>query len=115
MSLKDGLVLAINLLLGDKNSKRVCAKRLKEVVSVLSPSRFSPLRSEVRTDNLVIKLFNAILVASKTVEEATTSLSAKAGVKDEAKSRKEKDNIMGRGGKEKPLTQESFLDLVRKG
>ncbi|KAK1924487.1 hypothetical protein DB88DRAFT_490583 [Papiliotrema laurentii] len=64
----------------------------------------------------VIKLFNAILVASKTAEEATTSLSARAGVKDEKpKGKKEKDNIMGRGGKAAPLTQESFLDLVRKG
>jgi hypothetical protein len=56
------------------------------------------------------------LVASKNAEAATTSLSAKAGVKDErTTSKKEKDNIMGRGGKEGVLTQESFLDLVRKG
>lgn len=64
----------------------------------------------------MIKLFNAILVAAKNAEEATTSLSAKAGVKDErGKGKKEKDNIMGRGGREGVLTQESFLDMVRKG
>ncbi|ORY23130.1 Rrp15p-domain-containing protein [Naematelia encephala] len=63
----------------------------------------------------VLKLFNAILVASKNAEAATTSLSAKAGVRDEAAKRKEKDNVLGRGGKEAALTKESFLDLVRKG
>ncbi|KAL1409074.1 hypothetical protein Q8F55_005898 [Vanrija albida] len=64
----------------------------------------------------VIKLFNAILVASKNAEVAATTLSAKAGLKPEApKSRKEKDNILGRGGREDVLTKESFLDLVRKG
>lgn len=65
----------------------------------------------------MIKLFNAILIAAKNAEAATTSLSAKAGVKDEAwkGGKREKDNIMGRGGKEAGLTQESFLDLVRKG
>ncbi|TXT10764.1 hypothetical protein VHUM_02269 [Vanrija humicola] len=64
----------------------------------------------------VIKLFNAILVASKNAEAAATTLSAKAGLKPEApKSRKEKDNILGRGGREDVLTKESFLDLVRKG
>ena len=64
----------------------------------------------------VIKLFNAILIAAKNAEAATTSLSAKAGVKDEPmRGKKEKDNVMGRGNKDDVLTQETFLDLVRKG
>ena len=64
----------------------------------------------------VIKLFNAILIASKNAEAAAKTLSQKAGLKPEApKSKKEKDNILGRGGREDVLTKESFLDLVRKG
>ncbi|KAK8858936.1 hypothetical protein IAR55_003167 [Kwoniella newhampshirensis] len=64
----------------------------------------------------VIKLFNAILLASKNAEEATTSLSAQAKLKpDGPKNKKEKDNILGRGGKEDVLTKETFLDMVRKG
>lgn len=67
-------------------------------------------------DSPVIKLFNAILVASKNAEAAAKTLSDKAGLKPEApKSRKEKDNILGRGGKDDVLTKESFLDLVRRG
>jgi hypothetical protein len=64
----------------------------------------------------VIKLFNAILVASKSTEEVLTSqpLSARAGVKAEKAKSGEKDNVLGRGGKEE-LTKERFLDLVRKG
>jgi hypothetical protein len=64
----------------------------------------------------VIKLFNAILVASKNAEAAAKTLSQKAGLKPEAaKNKKEKDNILGRGAREDVLTKESFLDLVRKG
>ncbi|WWC89602.1 uncharacterized protein L201_004527 [Kwoniella dendrophila CBS 6074] len=64
----------------------------------------------------VIKLFNAILLASKNSEAAITSLSAQAKVKPEIGKRKEKDNILGRGGqKDDVLTKESFLDMVRKG
>lgn len=64
----------------------------------------------------VIKLFNAILVASKNAEEAAVTLSQKAGVKPEApRNKKERDNILGRGAREDVLTKESFLDLVRKG
>lgn len=63
----------------------------------------------------VIKLFNAILVASKNAEVAATTLAQKAGIKPEAaKNRKEKDNILGRAGQE-TLTKEGFLDLVRRG
>lgn len=63
----------------------------------------------------VIKLFNAILVASKNAEAAATTLAQQAGLKPEApKNRKERDNIIGRGAQEQ-LTSESFLDLVRKG
>lgn len=61
----------------------------------------------------VIKLFNAILSASKAAEEGQTTAEA-AGWKDEKIKRKEKDNILGRGGKE-ALTKEGFLDMVRKG
>ncbi|WWD02688.1 hypothetical protein V865_000729 [Kwoniella europaea PYCC6329] len=64
----------------------------------------------------VIKLFNAILLASKNSEAAMTSLSAQAKLKPEVGKKKEKDNILGRGGnKEDVLTKESFLDMVRKG
>ncbi|KLT38481.1 hypothetical protein CC85DRAFT_331573 [Cutaneotrichosporon oleaginosum] len=63
----------------------------------------------------VIKLFNAILVASKNAEAQATTLAQKAGVKPEApKNKREKDNILGRGGQE-TLTKEGFLDLVRRG
>ncbi|EIW70923.1 hypothetical protein TREMEDRAFT_43454 [Tremella mesenterica DSM 1558] len=64
----------------------------------------------------VIKLFNAILVASKNAESTPTpqSLAEQVGVKD-TKKRKEKDNVLGRGGKEGQLTSERFLDLVRNG
>ncbi|WVN87244.1 uncharacterized protein L203_102421 [Cryptococcus depauperatus CBS 7841] len=63
----------------------------------------------------VVKLFNAILVASKTAEAAQTALADKARVRPEAAKKKEKDNILGRGGKEDVLTKESFLEMVRKG
>ena len=63
--------------------------------------------------NLVIKLFNAILVASRNAEEATGGLASKAGVREEVG--KGKDNLLGRGGREGGLTKEGFLDLVRKG
>ncbi|WVR07305.1 hypothetical protein IAU60_004346 [Kwoniella sp. DSM 27419] len=63
----------------------------------------------------VIKLFNAILQASKNAEAATGGLSAQAGLKPDVGKKKEKDNILGRGGKEDVLTKESFLDMVRKG
>ncbi|KAL0242185.1 hypothetical protein I308_105814 [Cryptococcus tetragattii IND107] len=63
----------------------------------------------------VVKLFNAILVASKNAEAAQTTLSEKARIKPEAAKKKEKDNILGRGGKEDVLTKESFLEMVRKG
>lgn len=64
----------------------------------------------------VIKLFNAILVAARNSEAAHTSLAAKAGVREEQGKKREKDNVLGRGAaKEGVLTQESFLDLVRKG
>jgi hypothetical protein len=63
----------------------------------------------------VIKLFNAILVASKNAEAQAVTLAQKAGVKPEAaKNKKEKDNILGRGGQD-TLTKEGFLDLVRRG
>lgn len=63
----------------------------------------------------MVKLFNAILVASKNAEAAQTTLSEKARIKPEAAKKKEKDNILGRGGKEDALTKESFLEMVRKG
>lgn len=59
----------------------------------------------------VIKLFNAILAASKNTE--SQSLADQAGVREERKT-KERDNVLGRGGKER-LTKEGFLDMVRKG
>jgi len=65
------------------------------------------------TDRPVIKLFNAILSASK-VNDESQSLADQVGLKDEKTRRKEKDNILGRGGKE-VLTKENFLDMVRKG
>ena len=63
----------------------------------------------------MIKLFNAILVASKNAEEASTTLSSKAGLKEPAGRRKEKDNLLGRGKDKGELTKEGFLDLVRRG
>ncbi|GFZ44260.1 hypothetical protein JCM24511_01982 [Saitozyma sp. JCM 24511] len=64
----------------------------------------------------VIKLFNAILLASRTTEEslATQSLSVRAGLKAEKGKKGERDNELGRGGREE-LTKEGFLDLVRRG
>lgn len=62
----------------------------------------------------MIKLFNAILVASKNSEAADLPLSVRAGVKHDKGKKNEKDNVLGRGGREE-LTKESFLDLVRKG
>ena len=63
----------------------------------------------------MIKLFNAILVASKNAESTAQPLSVQAGVKDLKRKTKEKDNILGRGGKETQMTSEKFLDLVRQG
>jgi hypothetical protein len=60
----------------------------------------------------VIKLFNAILSASKVNEEGQQALADQVGFKDEKTKRKEKDNILGRGGKE---VKENFLDMVRNG
>ncbi|KAL7418794.1 hypothetical protein Q5752_006477 [Cryptotrichosporon argae] len=65
----------------------------------------------------VIKLFNAILTASRQTEEAAAALplSARAGLKPEArKNKKERDNVLGRGARDE-LTKEGFLDLVRSG
>jgi hypothetical protein len=64
--------------------------------------------------SIVIKLFNAILSASKVNEEGQQALADQVGFKDEKTKRKEKDNILGRGGKE-VLTKENFLDMVRNG
>jgi hypothetical protein len=36
------------------------------------------------------------------------------GLQDEKTKKREKDNILGRGGKER-LTKEGFLDMVRNG
>ena len=66
----------------------------------------------------VVKLFNAILVASKTAEANGKSLADKAGVKAERGRKREKDNVLGRGAtaeEGQALTSESFLDLVRMG
>jgi len=68
----------------------------------------------------VIKLFNAILSASKTAEAQATShslsLADQVGVrdKDPKAGKKERDNVLGRGGKG-GLTKEGFLDMVRRG
>ncbi len=59
---------------------------------------------------LVVKLFNAILVASQTNPANPADL-----VNNERKSKKEKDNILGRGGKEERLTKEGFLDMIKAG
>lgn len=68
----------------------------------------------------MIKLFNAILTASR-MDEANApddpaAVIAKtaeaAGVKGYGK--KDKGNIMGRGNREE-LTKEGFLDLVKRG
>jgi hypothetical protein len=62
----------------------------------------------------VIKLFNAILSASKATEQEGLGMPEPAGMADEKTKKREKDNILGRGGKE-VLTKEGFLDMVRKG
>lgn len=58
----------------------------------------------------MVKLFNAILVASQTNPANPADL-----VNNERKSKKEKDNILGRGGKEERLTKEGFLDMIKAG
>lgn len=111
-----------------RNSSEVSERLLREEVSLfpVSPSHFLPSLTPCRssrtwdwcvlreyTDKPVIKLFNAILSASK-VNDESQSLADQVGLKDEKTRRKEKDNILGRGGKE-VLTKENFLDMVRKG
>lgn len=59
----------------------------------------------------VIKLFNTILAASS----AHPTLTGSAAVNNERQSRKEKDNVLGRGGKEERLTKEGFLDMIKSG
>ena len=93
-----------------RSLRRVCGRPLSEEVRI----SFLALCQDATLIS-VIKLFNAILVASKNAEAAKTTLAAKAGVKPEVGKRKEKDNVLGRGGKDAGLTQEGFLDLVRKG
>lgn len=73
----------------------------------------------MQAKNAVIKLFNAILTASRengtpdAVASTTLAKSAAlSGVKGYGK--KDKDNILGRGNKEE-LTKEGFLELVKKG
>ncbi len=65
----------------------------------------------------MIKLFNAILVATRNAEELTPGgLSKGSGLKDEVRRKREKDNLLGRGKEVgEVLTKEGFLDLVRRG
>jgi hypothetical protein len=62
----------------------------------------------------VIKLFNAILSASKAADQEGLGMPDPIAMQDERTKKREKDNILGRGGKE-VLTKEGFLDMVRKG
>jgi hypothetical protein len=67
-------------------------------------------RQRCRWLTTVVKLFNAILVASQTNPTNPAAL-----VNNERKSKKEKDNILGRGGREDRLTKEGFLDMIKSG
>ncbi|KAJ9098868.1 hypothetical protein QFC19_006206 [Naganishia cerealis] len=60
----------------------------------------------------VIKLFNAILQASASHQTDAATLALDATNK---RKKKEKDNVLGRGGKEDRLTKEGFLDLIKSG
>ncbi len=94
---------------------RKTAQRGGELQPALRGRATGWMRSRGQRLMPVIKLFNAILVASKNAEAQAVTLAQKAGVKPEAaKNKKEKDNILGRGGQE-TLTKEGFLDLVRRG
>jgi hypothetical protein len=62
----------------------------------------------------VIKLFNAILSASRATEEEGLQMPEPERMQDEKTKKRQKDNILGRGGKE-VLTKEGFLDMVRQG
>lgn len=57
----------------------------------------------------MVKLFNAINQA------AAASQPASAAPETERRSKKEKDNVLGRGGKEDRLTREGFLDMIKAG
>ena len=70
----------------------------------------------------MIKLFNAILVASRQAEEDAPTPGEMATLRADVDlgamkgARKERDNVLGRGGKRgEGLTKEGFLDMVRRG
>lgn len=67
----------------------------------------------------VIKLFNAILTASRqetAMADPGAATLAKSGAISKVKGygKKDKNNVLGRGNREQ-LTKESFLDLVKRG
>lgn len=61
----------------------------------------------------VIKLFNAILQASATHQTDAATLAIEAN--PDKRKKKEKDNVLGRGGKDDRLTKEGFLDMIKSG
>lgn len=62
---------------------------------------------------IVIKLFNAILQASATHQTDAATLAIEAN--PDKRKKKEKDNVLGRGGKDDRLTKEGFLDMIKSG
>lgn len=57
----------------------------------------------------MVKLFNAINQAAAAAQPTS------AAPETERRSKKEKDNVLGRGGKEDRLTKEGFLDMIKAG
>jgi hypothetical protein len=104
------------VLLEDKNGNGVSERLLNVVVSGnfgTSAVRCQAYPLCLRRFFLVIKLFNAILQASAT--HATDAATLALDDTNKRKSKKEKDNVLGRGGKEDRLTKEGFLDLIKSG
>lgn len=74
--------------------------------------RDETIQANVNSD-AVIKLFNAILQASATHQTDASTLALDNNI--DKRKKKEKDNILGRGGKEDRLTKEGFLDIIKSG
>jgi hypothetical protein len=65
-------------------------------------------------DHAVIKLFNAILVASNTHSAPLAKDKIDASHKDKKGKKADKDNILGRGAKrDDTLTKEGFLGMLK--
>jgi hypothetical protein len=102
---------------GVKKGNEGGERSLSEEVSSLTHTRLPHVivpNLLVFLTTTVIKLFNAILVASNSHTAPAVKDTIDASHKDKKGKRAGKDNILGRGGKKDDvLTKEGFLGLIK--